>query len=242
MKKLFLFVLASLLSLNSCSNIESKQSAKNEILPKKIITTSGTGSIISSTDITYDGNKIIGTKSSSGEYQIYKYTGTFLTRIESYDASGKLVLEDNYTYANGKLDKNVFIDNGSTPIETTYTYNQDGTISFVESRLQGSFLTNGKFFLTNGNITSIETSNTNYTGTYTFEYDSKNSPTKNFLGYNLLLPGNNYEILQSKNNLLKYVEKGNTETFSYVYNSDGYPTERKIYHNGNLESIVQYIY
>lgn len=240
-KKLCLFI-ALALTIISCSNDDNSSSENNLILPKKIsYTYPDSPDENYESIITYDGNKI---KSINDVSTIRKfiYDGNLIVKQLKFavDSQGKetKIRETNYTYANGKLVSKIFAlsfsetePNGSYSSKTVYTHNTDGTISYIQY-LPNSTDIDYKAILIydNKNLIKREISfinDPNYEKEIdAYEYDSKNNPLKNILGFDLLIE----EISDfGNNNILKMTRTTNNEPSSvvvqgnYLYNENNYP-------------------
>jgi hypothetical protein len=239
MKKLLYLVCASLLVLSSCSGDDDNSLDSNTlILPKKFDYVSEGKS--HSNQYIYNGNKIVSIIGDDGGKSTYSYTGDLITKIVVTDINGTIILTIEYVYINGKLSSRTQLQTGeSTKFKIKYTHNTDGTVSVVgftinaatgveQDRYEG-----GKYIYKDGNLTAIE-----YEGrpsdSSTFEYDTKNNPFKNVLGFNLLLE---YDF----NNRVKAIYSNTVVTHTYKYNVDGFPTEIKTFQNGT-SYLVTYTY
>jgi hypothetical protein len=244
MKKLLYLLCVPLLILASCSSDDSTTPAQ-PVLVKKIIETRSTGSITSV--ITYNGSKIVNITVSgiNAGKTIFTYTGDLITKTEEFDDKDVLNYTIDYTYSNNKLAN--FIEQGTgdaIKYKTVYIHNSDGTVSYQASNINTTtnvetLGTTGKLTYVNGNLTKKEDfSSSGSTSTTTFEYDSKNSPTKNITGLSLLLDRD--ETL-SVNNIIKTTEtssySSNTYTSILTYNSANYVTEEK-----SANATTQYFY
>jgi len=234
MKKLLYLFAASLLVFTSCSKDDDSSNSTSSILPKKIITTYSDGDI-ETLNYVYSGNKIVSNTDQNGSQMKYTYTGDFITKIEELDKDGKLDLTTDYTYLNGKL--NTSIEKSAAAgatyyYKTKFTHSADGTISYDQLRgliatgVEQEYGATGKYTFKDGNLIKLEVS---YYGTdysYVYEYDTKNNPGKNILGYSLLLEDEDSPI----NNVIKQTStSGNAiRTTSYTYDVNNYPTQKII--------------
>ena len=167
-------------------------------------------------------------------FATYEYSGTKISKENSYDDRSVLSSYVVYTYgSDGKLSKtqDYSLNNGSFTSNgyTTYEYNSTGTIKSVTSHdiKSGSSQNAGNYtYDNNGNLTSV--SSTDSTGTHKqaeFEYDTTKP---NYFGSSL----NNfypfpYDITPA-NALTKYTafNTGSSSvgyTFQYSNFSNGYP-------------------
>jgi hypothetical protein len=260
MKKLLYLFTASLFALSSCSSDENDNSVDvaNGILPK----------ILKYTDIedplenaiylsTYDGNKILSTKQNKGRTD-YTYDGNFIVKKINYGTVGifgKEVISDVtvYSYLNGKLVETSYAEGYSTDFpdgkykrRTVFTYNADGTVKReiytknygIEIEYKSNYVEVLTF--ANGNLVkTVETnSEINSVFTSTYEYDNKNNPLKNILGFSLLINHSEGEgAMSSVNNIVSYTASYNNNVVpnvykrEYVYDANGYPIKITLYKN-----------
>lgn len=231
MKKIKLFGLVLLLAITflSCSKDgESTPNSASLILPKKM------SEGVDDTYYTYDGNKIVSKNYQVNYKRVYTYTGNLITKIESFYYA-KLLSTYDFTYTNGKITSMLDTEPPYAPIMTTYIHNTDGTI------LYSSKNENGKLIFKNGNLIEWDMG---INEIKTYEYDTKNNPFKNILGYSEL-SGITFEGF--KNNIIKETNKVNgfaDESGKNIitYNSDGYPIEDHEYWNGNSNGTTKYYY
>lgn len=244
MKKiLFAFVFLNLL-LVSCSDSENASSSEEiQFLPKTIKTTfPDFPQDNSKSTITYDGNKIVSSVNATTKTK-FTYDGNVIIKQETYNIGiqGEETIKNRviYEYENGKLKTKIAISNfdsshpnGDYIRKQVYTYKSDGIISYsqIDVRPETNIETKrGDVNLTykSGNLIKLEEINTdpNVTTTvFVYEYDNKNNPLKNILGFDLLY---DYSI----NNVLKTTIKGRLGISEAVFNStciydtNGYPTK-----------------
>jgi hypothetical protein len=230
MKKLLYLFTASLLVFTSCSNDDNNSSdPASSILVKKITYPKPSGSTYAEA-IIYNGNKIV---SLTGDDYVIKYTyvGDYITKSEEFDENGVLDYTNEYTYTNGKLTSFIEIEAGSDDnYKTKYVYNADGTITYegftITSGVEKKNGNDGKYTYKDGNLIKEEDSY----GVTIYEYDTKNSPIKNVLGYNLLLGDDSGNV----NNVIKetYTSVSTTNAYTsivtsvYKYDVNNYPTEK----------------
>jgi hypothetical protein len=248
MKKILCaFVVLNLL-LISCTNNDNTTSAQeNLILPKTItITYPNFPQDNSKSTIIYDGNKIISITNATSKTK-FTYDGNVIVKQEFYKlgSQGIEIISKRivYEYENGKLKSKIATSNfdsshpdGDYIRKEVFTYRTDGVTSY--SQLDVSVQTKvetkrGDVNLTYklGNLIKLEEINAdpNIANTiFVFEYDSKNNPLKNILGFDLLNDDiDNYGI----NNILKTTIKGRLGiseavfNSTCIYNTNGYPTK-----------------
>ncbi|WP_337967814.1 hypothetical protein [uncultured Flavobacterium sp.] len=186
-------------------------------------------------ELLYNDNKIVSDRDGSNVTN-YTYTGGVITKTEKADLSGNVYLTSEYFYANGKLDY-VFNKEFESYYITKYVYNTDGSIFYhklnsnnLRSEGEETGIT-GRYAFSNGNLSSVQSYNGTFESVITYEYDSKNNPRVNVLGFDSLVD-NNFGF-GVKNNVIKRTSKNNnpnnvveTVTYTYEYDTNGYPTKR----------------
>ncbi|TRX02032.1 hypothetical protein [Flavobacterium gawalongense] len=233
-------LLLGVLMLNSCSsNSETETKPVDSVLVKKIILTHSANDIETFT-YKYDGNKIVSRKNDGGFVSNYTYTGNVITKIEEL-SDNKFQSSRDYTYVDGKVATLVLKTNYDGTDTHSYTYNSNGTVSYKRTRSNG--VNTGILTIVNGNIVKNEVFyNGSLSSTYTYEYDTKNNPFKNVLGFNLLLDTN--EEMFSPNNMTQ--DGGGTPALNYTfkYDANGFPMERKLSdaNYGSSHRLSQYFY
>ncbi len=255
MKKLLSLLSAVLFVFASCSKDDNNESSDpvSSILVKKITTIDGKGNS-SSESYLYNGNKIISMTEDDGSVTKYTYTGDLITKIDEIAKDGSLNYTTAYSYINGKIDSAIGNDDDDTYYyKTKYTYNQDGTVSYDSFRgvtstgVEEEYGATGKYTFKDGNIVKLEVSYYGREYSYIYEYDTKNNPLKNVLGYNLLLD----DVSFNYNNIIKetstFTSETKTDTFeevnTYKYNENNYPTEKITKFSGSNDTeTVQYVY
>ena len=203
------------------------------VLLKKLVHTYPNG-LTQTIELSYEGNKIVSDKDESN-LTFYTYTGDVITKIEKADLSGTYITKE-YFYANGKLDYILSKEFGNY-YKTKYAYNADGSIisySRINSDSSGNDGDNtpvsGKYTFSEGKLIRHQINNGSNEAVTTFEYDSKNNPRLNILGFDLLIDMNQ---LFAFNNVVKKVvtSKNPTATttvettYSYEYDANGYPVK-----------------
>jgi hypothetical protein len=245
MKKLLCLFGASLLVLTSCSSDDNNSSEPTAILLKKMSYVSSGESY--TVDFTYSGNKIISNVDSYGDKTTFTYTGDLITKIVDTDDKGDVDYTTEFTYTNGKLTSEISLEAGDEyKYKTKYVHNTDGTISFEEFRVavatgvEQEYGYIGKYTYKDGNLVKKEKSYYGSESSTTYEYDAKNHPIKNVLGFNLLLNDEESYI----NNIVKttYSNSADIYTNTYNYNAEGFPTEQKSFNNGTLDGTSTFTY
>ena len=219
-------LISTLISCSSDSSSKTETKPTTSILVKQIVKTysSNEADILT---YKYDGNKIVSETFDGGSITYYTYTGDVITKIETKVADNTTSSSIDFIYVNGKVAKQIIKDNWETD-SRTFTYNANGTVSYVRTRTRGNSTT-GLLTFENGNLVKNEEfSGGQYPGTstYIFGYDTKNNPFKNVLGFNLLFDTN--EDMYSQNNMTQDGRggDGSTDHYTFKYDTYGYPTER----------------
>ena len=246
MKKLLYLFSASLLVLSSCSSDDDTTAT---VLLKKASYVS-TGESFT-TDFTYSGNKLVSWVDSFGDKKTFTYTGDLITKIVDTDDKGNVDYTTEFTYTNGKLTSEISLKTGDDyKYKTKYVHNTDGTISFEEFKITVATGVeeedeSGKYTYKDGNLVKKEKKSYNgYESSVTYEYDAKNHPFKNVLGFNLLLNDEESYL----NNIVKRTYSNSnstgtyTNTYEYKYNAEGFPTEQKDFYNGASDGTTTYTY
>lgn len=226
----------------SCSSDDSSSSEDKSILPKTIsYTYPDFPQDNVQVSLQYSGNKIV--SSTNGDSKtVFTYDGDKIIKQEQFlaDSNGKVTKNSEalYSYENGKLqtrilkedfnsvypdgqyiDKTIYKHISSTVIEyAMYDVNPD---TKAETKRFSGILT-----YKDGNIAKEDQTSGLVTSTRTYDYDKKNNPFKNVLGFDLLL---NEISLYSKNNVVKTsVSRQETTVPSnylteIIYNENQYP-------------------
>lgn len=219
----------------------------------------------------YNGYKLAkATNIVANQYEIYTYEGNLIKNIEVYDrGTNILTSKRDFIYdANNRLINHTktFISSASNTytvqwIKDVFVYNNDGSITFTKNQKKVlesniTITANGVVRLgTNGEIAEkIHTENPGQTNAFTFtmscNYDSKNSPFKNIVGFDkLVLLDENYlfgeygRINNLKDVNLVFTSPSNqTSTLInvFAYDNEGYPVSCRtsISTGGNANNLV----
>jgi hypothetical protein len=265
MKKIIL-TLATLFVLTSCSKDDPSNPTSLDsglVLLKKMGLTNPQTNVTTSGEFTYDGNKIV--QSTLGTAKtVYTYTGELITKTNTTFTDATPPQQTIYTYENNNLKTALLTTTSVGSISTNfskktdYQYKTDGTISYTEvskfsvSNLPPTTIT-GKLYFTSGNLTKKETEY--YNGStvvsrtvVTNEFDNKNNPYKNVLGYNKLL---DLETNNFTNNITKSSTQYSTIvdgvtsptsrreiTYTYTYSEKDYPLAASFSGFGPILTII----
>jgi hypothetical protein len=255
MKKIFYLLSISLLLLQGCSSDSgSNNNTSSAILCKTIKFNESDATNIRNyrTEFTYVGNKFNERKDYYNDVltskSVYIYTGNLITQVKGYDENNIYNSLSTITYNNSGLPISILnIDNetGSwVGYKSNFVYNQNGTITELsysgDVNTQNTLDETTTYTLQNNILVSQITIGGTYTTSYSFTYDTKNSPFKNVIGLN-----NFFGPLSQEHNLLQTIQSDGVnspiiEDFQYIYNSDGYPTSRLP--PCSSCSITEYIY
>ncbi|WP_431244294.1 hypothetical protein ACQ9BO_08050 [Flavobacterium sp. P21] len=265
MKKFLCLFGAFALTITSCSsNDDDSGKAETAILPKTIKFSEPDYPLENTTStITYDGNKVVSVI-DEGSRTNFTYEGNVIAKMIGYDVTnGDKTEEESYSYTNGKLTSTLYARNftskypfGQYKGRYVYTYNADGTVKKETYSINATTGEESKvdylevYTFQNGNLVKLvatdQPSGLSSVRTSIYEYDTKNSPFKNVLGYNLLIDADNSSV----NNLIKhtYTYSKDNSSYSrktmYEYNADGYPTKQMLYGEDGVivSEIHEYTY
>lgn len=244
MKKIYTLLVIAVFMMVSCSDNSGAPIEESvDLVQTTTETNSADGSVLTTT-YTYEGDKVVTTQLSDGTTGFWYYNDDLLTLIKYYDGT-ELKTEDVFEYSDSLLAthyKRQIIDNYVD--KTTYTHNDDGTIStanfsgdLVDQTTEGG---TGVITISNGNIIQYAFTLNGTTTVNNFTFDDKNSPFKNRFGQdvlNMIVPAGGV------NNILSSFEGNNSYTLSHTYNEDDYPTQT-VYLDaqGNTTKTIDYIY
>ena len=254
MKKILCLFGVVAFTLTSCSN--DSENGSDVILPKTVsYKYSDSPGDDDFATMSYAGNKIVTAGYTANDKEVYTYTGDLITKIEDFAEEGNISSRNEITYENGKLKIDVLTEIAPTVTyisKRVYTYNTNGTISFVNYSVDPTTKvetksSEGVLTYTNGNLTKKTEVFDSYSYTKTYEYDAKNNPFKNILGFNLLI---DHETSASLNNVTKLTtvytrgEEITTNIFNSVYEYDakGYPTKQTQTDDSDNDEITEYTY
>ncbi|WP_343705810.1 hypothetical protein [Flavobacterium sp.] len=232
MKKILCLLSAVAFVFASCSKDDSSDSASS-ILVKKI-TEFENGSPIIRT-VQYNGNKVVSMTEEDGSQRKFTYIGNQIAKIEEFDVDGLPDGSIVYGYTNGLMTSYVEKYDDLYNHKTKYTHNNDGTVSYeqfkvnIETGIEEKYGQTGTLTFRDGNLIKAERSSSNFTSVEVYEYDAKNSPLKNIVGWNLLLDDES-----ANNNITQRTYTSGSgdnihidiTTYTYKYDANGYPTER----------------
>lgn len=254
-KNIFLVLSIFLLTLYSCSN-DNDDSLK---LLKKVVETSENGTS-ETTVYTYNGTEIVSIDGAEKRTD-FTYTDGLITKTVILNKTNQLSETIEYSYLVGKLVEVESLGN----YRINYIHNTDKTVSYERFRISGNQQVkefHGTLYFENENLIKneriLDTMPVGITSSesITFDYDAKNNPLYNVLGYKNLL--DHMETISSNNSLINTViatttngdqvlSVANFYKSSFKYDSENYPTERvsetAILANGNTGYLkTQYFY
>lgn len=181
-------------------------------------------------------------------YFDFAYTNGKVSKISGYHL-GQTVsyIEDNYTYANGKVSKIEQVNRGSginTEVSIEYAENQQLVTAAYTLSNNTSF--SYQFNYSNGNITADKTSRYGIicnTGTYTRDKNINPLAQLGYLDFFFRNYSINNKIAENVNYTGCAFPTLIPESYVYVYDNDGYPTEEKtLYKGSNLVMTTKYYY
>jgi len=223
MKKVLFTLVIGFVVLTSCDsdlvNLPPDDSVGGGVLLKKVLGVYNGISV--TTDLTYNGNKLMQISDNDGSIDTFVYTNELLTQsIHTFNGSSS-VRTFEYDSSN-RLEKRYH--NGS--LAYTYVYNSDGTISKTEST--GGSVT--VLTYTNGNLVNKAYTNTTagVSSVITYTYDNKKNPFANIHQTDVFALLGYYNV----NNVLVSATSGsaadnydNSTTVYGAYNSNNFPLE-----------------
>lgn len=238
--KLFLSLLLMGAMAVSCKKEDNNADA---ILLTKIIATEGEGKTTSLYE--YDGRKLktitktmeYGNESITTVYT-YTYTGDDITKIVESNEDG-MIKSQSFIHAGGKL--LMWSENYDTNSDScfycetvvTVDYNADGsqTVKYYDNYNTPSSFLKKIFNITFNNegneITELDSGGSGFT--YMLE-KGKSAPHKNILGWDKLMPVSTFEYApETIKKIKKYIynREFSTQSISYEYNSNGFPTSKE---------------
>lgn len=251
MKKLFLVLYIFSVSAISCSSDEDISSnSENKLIKKTVSSGNGSSTIF---NYVYNGTKLKELHMNNNNITKYKYTGNNITSIENY-YNGALFYKTTFRYDNNQRvisQLEYYIANNIVAERTDFSYNSNNIISFQKYygslSSQTTFSERGFIYYDSNNENfKVETYNEYYLIKKTeWTYDTKNSPTKNIMGFNKIP----FLLEKYFNNLTHNEFDSNSNliynfTFDYIYDSDDFPTSsiQKYFENGNLKSTSSTTY
>lgn len=224
MKKFLLLFCAMSLVLTSCS---SDDDSSDSVLLKKVVLTGSDGK--TTVNYTYDGNKLVSVVDDFKVINLhYTYTGDVITKIDFKLPDGSIEQTNTFSYGtDGKLATFVrveFDEDDFKGYKEVYTYNANGTISVKayngDDKTQTNATGTSTITFVNGDVSEITSTNS---PNHKYTYDSKNNAAKNVLGLDKIafVDGEGTDVFH--NELSDTVDGEIWSTYSYTYNSDGYP-------------------
>lgn len=259
MKKILCLFGALALVLTSCSSDD--ENSGNLILPKTIsYTYPDFPEDNSLSTITYDGNKIV-SMVKLGSKTIFTYDGNLIIKQQQFDVDqeGKENKDTEviYAYENGKLKTRILKEeftaaypDGEYIYKTVYIHNTENKVSFINYDIDAvteAETKRGEGILEykDGNVIKQQQISNSITETRTYEYDTKNNPLKNILGFGLMLDEVDFGINNKVKTIRSNSEFPNSATYksSYIYNDKDYPIKQtSLTGGGSVEYEIEYTY
>lgn len=256
MKNLLYLFTAIALTLASCSSDDSSDPDTSGTTLKKIIETYSDGST-ETTNFFYNGNKITKYTTDFGDEVQYTYTEDLIT-TERYlfeDLDSGDILEETTTYeydTSNRLIKSTKVDEYNSVEVDVFTYNSNGTTSFVTTE-GGVIIATGIIYYSGNQPFKKEMEITpesgfQFTSIELSTFDDKVSPFANITGFSkIIIASPNYTrgYPGISNNALTLTIDGTIDEISiYTYNANNMPATETITVFDSLDenSTVQYFY
>jgi hypothetical protein len=225
MKKILLLFCAISLALTSCSS--NDDASTDVVLLKKVILTGSDGK--TTVNYTYNGNKLVSVVDDFKVINLhYTYTGDLITKIDFKLADGSIEQTNTFSYGtDGKLATFVrveFDEDDFKGYKEVYTHNANGTISVKayngDDKTQTNATGTSTITFVNGDVAEITSTNS---PDHKYTYDTKNNAAKNILGFDKIafVDGEGTDVFH--NQLSDTADGEVWSTYSFTYNSDGYP-------------------
>ena len=232
---IFLFFLA--IGIASCSSSDSAGSSG--VLLRKLITATNSGEYVSTYH--YNGNKLDYIRMDDSEIIDYKYSGDLISEINWTDEEGQINQTTLFFYEADNLVK-IVTQRPWQDFENTieFTYNADNTANFttIGTGWDGGMVEGnpGKYFFDDqSNIIKVEQYGPTGTTVVNYTYDNQSNPYYNITGMAKVM-----DYMAGPHNVLT-VSGSSVMTYSYQYNSAGYPTSGSL-DNGSGTQAMQYFY
>jgi hypothetical protein len=251
MKKILCLLSAIVLVFTSCSKDDNDSSGSASSILVKKVTEFENGTPVSR-DIQYNGNKIVSITEADGSQMKFTYNGNQIIKIEEFDDQGFSDGSVEYGYTNGLMTSYIEKYDDEYNHKTKYVHNNDGTVAYEQFKVNNKtgveekYGQTGKLTFKDGNLIKAERSYSNFNSIEIYEYDTKNSPLKNVVGWNLILDDE-----PTSNNVIKRTYTSgsgdnihtDTTTYSYKYDVNNFPTEKVASFSGSTSTeITQYGY
>lgn len=235
MKKTILFLGAIvLMGITACSSDDDNNNDNpgSGALVKKI-TFDYVDDYTDEITFSYNGNKLVKGVYGDGSEERYFYTGDRITKIE-YSEDGEVLSRELFTYnSDGVLTEYRLLEL-EWDFEERSTFEVTGENTILETYYSGDIDSPSQDWtavltLSNGEV--IQKVQTGWDGetTYTYNYDTKNSPFKNVTGYGTIAyaSAGDFELDGFSRNIVSILDTThgtNYTTNTYTYNSNDYPT------------------
>ena len=234
MKKVFaLFGAAAFLAFSACSGDDDATATdpivSDDVLVKKInYQFNGDGEDYEVT-YTYDGNKLVKGVYDMGGEERYFYNGDQISRIEYDDA--EFSAEVFFTYDNSGMLTEVRYQEPEDDYEERSTFASVNATTVTETYYSGSIGNTTPDWTATLTLVDGEVAQKVQNGfsTYTYVYDTKNSPFKNVTGFAAIAHANagDHETEGRSKNILSIhndTENQNYTVNTFTYNANNYPT------------------
>lgn len=199
------------------------------------ITFGGTATVFS-----YSGDKIVRkeTSYSNGETDVteYTYSGELITKVKSYtrfeDLTTDYIDETTFTYDGDIIVSSINVNNGSV-YNSTYQYDKEKLVSRTEYKSNGNVNVYYEYTVdSKGNLITENSMSNDGSYEYNFSYDVKSNM------YRDMFPDSFKKIMHIGENNIK---TGNGISYTYEYDSYGYPTKQTASDGSNsLSYLIEY--
>jgi hypothetical protein len=223
-------------SSTSDSSTSDSNSSNSSILIRKTIFSTETEGIQGTNEFIFQGRKLLKAMTSNGSYSKFTYTGDLITKEEYFqdplnnEPTNTIVFD----YSDNKLVQRKMYQGNVLKNKVDYFYESDNTVRIFHATYTGTETntTISKKYYLNGEVIKRESLNPNgsINSTILYYYDTKNSPSKNILGYNIafesgITGGVLHNLVKTVSSPLQTNDNGIID-YLYEYNSNGYPIKK----------------
>jgi hypothetical protein len=254
------FSIVLFFTLCSCTKDEDAIVYQSKLL-SKLVDVAENGATTTTT-FTYNSNKIVSIDSANKQ-STFTYANDLITKIVTFDNVNLSQSVLDYSYVNDELVRVVSSDN----YVVNFTHNDDGSVLYerLTTDVNNNVITvySGKMFFQNGNLVKDErTKGGNVPSIVckeivSYQYDSKNNPLRNIVGYSKLL--DNFKCISAnvitriqEENRVEHLDTNQIESTAVLYvstnqyDASGYPTvitsEKSFFGNQDNHAKSQLFY
>jgi hypothetical protein len=240
MKKTLNLLMITMLAFTGCSEDDAPgvvtPNTVQVTMPSEVKTFSGPNFQYEITSFwQYNGQQLVSTGDSNGNYREYTYDNNFIKTIKTYLANGTLHSLETFVYNVDDQLTSSIITSSSTGEKHVYTHNTDNTISVTTyegtNTVQDNVQSTGTITFQNGEVVKTETFyDDGVVRTNIFTYDDKKKPTANVQGFDKIsfAYANARERKGALHNMLTdtqtyMMDEATVVERIYTYNAEGYP-------------------